>query len=512
MYLLSSLLVAALSASAAEPPFEWTAPPPAVQLHGDEGVIPLGKGAVFIPSLVSSESEPPVLIVDDLGASRAPTGRRVILDPGAYVVLVGTGAPDQRVGVPIVIEEGRTTVVPARWGGLRLEVVNRKLKPRDDGFDLIHVATGERVSLPAELADGDAPTTWLLKPGLYRIQEPGSDTMTAPVFSTVFVPEGGLVHQRVFVDKTGAIRGGGVIPAAEYQNLEVRKKPWATSLIVGIDASGTQTQNMPGFPDLTTAEGSAFVDLDVSYADDRNVVKFKVQGDYGLLYLQPATGEPLPLIKSRDRLHGLASYTFRFNDGAGVYVRGGATTQMTPTYAISTEPGTIAFREADGSIRNESVRATSTTRIADAFSPMMVSTGGGLEVRLATSRSVDFALRGGVGHRLLLFSDTYVASDNPNTPAIEYTAIANYQRPGVEVGAAGTIRLTGFATYTTSLDLFTDIDRTGGLMKTWDNQVSVRLTRAVSLNYALNAAHIPWITNRVSLRQGAFVRFGLNIL
>lgn len=509
-----ALLTLASPASANDDPYSWASPPPSVQLLGDDSVLPAGKGAVFVPALGAAGEEPDVLFVDQDRVVKGPTGRRVVLAPGAYVALVGTGEPDQRIGVEVVVQEGKTTVVPVRWGGLRIESVSKGLKPRDDTYELVNMKSGKVIDLPREFQDSgeSRPDTWLLEPGLYRIQEKGVSSVTSPNFTTVYVPRGGLVHHRLFVDRVGSIQGGGVVPAESYEDREVSVSPWTTKLVVGIDGSGTQTRNKPGFPDLTAAEGSAFADFEVTYTDDRSLIVFGADAEYGLMLLQPATGEPLPLIKSRDRLRADATYTLRLNDGAGVYVRGSGQTQMANTNAIATEDSEIAFRELDGTVRSEFVEAPKTYRIADAFQPLMINAGGGLQIKLSTTKQLDLSLRGGLGYRVMQFGAAYVPTDNPDTEAIEYTSLADFAEPGIEAGASATLRLTGFANYDTSFDAFTAFDGTGGIAVVWDNTLSVRLTRAVSLNYQLNASRVPWITEQISLRQGAFVRFGLNIL
>lgn len=507
-------LCLALPAAAADDPYGWAAPPPSVQLYSDDAVIPAGQGAVFVPSIGAGAEEPSVLFVNADEVVKGPTGRRVLLKPGGYVALVGTGDPDQRVGVEFVVQEGQTTVVPVRWGGLRIETVSKQLKARAATYELVNLKTEQSVAVPDELQkDGDPrPKTWLLEPGLYRIQEKGVNSIDDPNFSTVYVPEGGLVHQRLFVDRTGSIQGGGVIPAASYQVRDLKKSPWATKLVVGIDGSGSQTRYQPGFPDLTVAEGSAFADLGLNYADKRNLFGVGAKAQYGLLFLQPATGERLPIIKSRDLLEAHAAYTFRLNQGAGIYVRGSGQTQMTDTNAVAAEDSLIAYRELDGTVRTEAVDAPKTYRIARALQPLIANAGAGLEMKLSSLKALDVGLRGGVGWRYMKFGGAYVPSDNPNTPAIEYTALADYSRPGIDAGVSLNLRITRFANYETSVDGFLAFDGTGGLQAVWDNTLSVRLTRAISVNYALNAARVPWVTNQISIRQGAYVRFALNIL
>src|SRR5690606_17772917 len=131
--------------------------------------------------------EPLALVVDGDDVVAVPIGEKVPLDPGRYVVLVGSGGPDRAVGVPVEVVAGRVTLVPVEWGGLRWEVVNPRLERVDQELELVRVASGERITVPPELVAGDElPSTWLLQPGLYRVQRPGSEGELRPDFTTVY--------------------------------------------------------------------------------------------------------------------------------------------------------------------------------------------------------------------------------------------------------------------------------------------------------------------------------------
>ena len=129
-------LTVASEALAIDDPFGWTEPDPPIQLEQDETPIPVGQGAVFVPSMTGPLNEPPSLLVDETSDQVVdiPTGQRVIVDPGTYVVIVGSGSPGQGVGQAIEVLEGETAMVPVTWGALRVEVVGRSAGPPPGGL------------------------------------------------------------------------------------------------------------------------------------------------------------------------------------------------------------------------------------------------------------------------------------------------------------------------------------------------------------------------------------------
>ena len=67
-------------------------------------------------------------------------GARIVVEAGAYLVRVGSGPVSQMVSVPVDVQAGATTVVPVRWGGLRIEVVEESNLPHRGVYELLQVA------------------------------------------------------------------------------------------------------------------------------------------------------------------------------------------------------------------------------------------------------------------------------------------------------------------------------------------------------------------------------------
>ena len=139
-----------------------------------------GAGALLVPSVFRPDSEPQALVFrGDERVVSSPNSARIIVGAGAYLVRVGSGPVSQMVSVPVDVQAGATTVVPVRWGGLRIEVVDESNLPHSGVYELIRVADRQ----PTRSAS--APT---------RCRAAAAHPVDG---ATVLAPEGGLVHYRL---------------------------------------------------------------------------------------------------------------------------------------------------------------------------------------------------------------------------------------------------------------------------------------------------------------------------
>jgi len=512
---LTFALTAGLDAVAAEPSvYTWQAAPVEVQLLEDHTTIPDGMGALFVPALTSSTAEPKVFVVSPDGVKPIRTGMRVVLPPGRYVVVASSSDPKLGAGAPVEVHAGRTAVAPVEWGALKVEVVDRKLHPHEGGYTLVHVDSGEEIALPDYLDTEEGVKTLLLKPGLYRLEQTGSTNYAAPDFATVYVPKGGLVHYRLFMDKgSGQFRGGGVVPADRFlPEAEIAKSDWTGSLSLGVDGSFAQTQQVPGMLDMTQVQGTGFLDGRARYSGDINSLALNFEIQEGQQYIGFSKGRDLPIIKGQDHMAGSARYTLRLNEGLGLYVRGTGETQIFDTNAIAPENMTIALRNLDGSVEYRDLEAGDTYLISDAFSPMILQASGGLETRFASTRWLDLAVYGGPGYRWNRYNGSYVSEDNPDTRALEYTRIGDYSQFGIDIGASAFLRISGFLTNTTSLGTFWDLEDMQHPVLELDNTLNLRITDVLSVNYSASIDRVPRVSDGLQIRQGAFLRAKWSLL
>src|SRR5688572_6804569 len=189
------------------------------ELDKDIALIPYGKGAIFVPAMTNPLDEPPVAVYyQDERIEEGTTGSRIILNPGTYEVRVGSGAGEQRLGIQATVRERHTTVVPVSWAGLSIHVVDERLGSLRGSYEIIRVEDREYLGIGfgTDEQAGEPVTTWLLRPGLYKIVRVGETYRARRDFATVRLVEGHHTHFQLVLDKASdEFKGGGEVPANE---------------------------------------------------------------------------------------------------------------------------------------------------------------------------------------------------------------------------------------------------------------------------------------------------------
>ena len=135
--------------------------------------------------------------------------------------------------------------------------------------------------------------------------------------------------------------------------------------------------------------------------------------------------------------------------------------------------------------------------------------------RLAAARDFDLSLRGGLGERTYRFRDAWIPLDDPDTDSVEYVQATDLDRLGLEAGLEVRVRLSRFATCTSDLlvfDGFRDLGRFDAAIIGWENDLSLSLTRAISLHYRVDLELIQELTPVPQLNHGAFIQASWNLL
>jgi len=508
---LAFLLLAAPAAQAQQDPFEWSEPSVIEQLEADRTAIPIGKGAVFVPTLTGALNEPPTILVRE-GTDEVldiPTGQRFLVDPGDYVVIVSSGTPAQGVGQAITVEEGETTTVPVKWGALRIEVVDDRRVPHRGGYELIRADNRQPygTGFGADTLQGERLNTWLLPPGIYRIVKPGANYRALRDFATVYVPEGGFVRYRLVLDPdTGEFQGAGVLIPGEFGSPRTLNQRWFTSLVLGIDGNLTQQRNVVGANNQLTVGGALFLDGQLAYTANKHRASALLQIEEGASQIRPYNFDPLPVVKTRDRLRLDTLYTFYAKPSFGPYVRAAGESQAFRSETLVSEDTTLVREFSDGSVGTEQVLANDTFFVADPWEPTILRQGAGLNTRFVNNRWVTFNWRLGLGLRQNLYGGAWLPNDDPDTQRIELLQVDSFNQEGMESTIIATARLPGWVVYATDVEFFADFQDVARPSVEWRNTLTLRLTRNLSLNYYLNVDLLPQVVEEAQLEQSVLLR------
>ena len=531
------MVVAALlvpQAAEATDAYDWTMPSAEEQLANDETVIPIGQGAVFVPSITGPAFEPPASIVDGEEIVSITVGQRVLLDPGPYVVIISSGSASQGTAIAVNVVEGETTLVPVSWGALRIEVVDDRRIPHRGSYELIRADTRQPVGtgFGADTLQGEILQTWLLQPGVYRIVRPGRNSRALRDFATVVIPESGFVRYRLVMDPdTGDFLGSGILLADEFTSSTEQNTRWFRSAVLGVDGSLVSNSGAVGTAPVTQLNASVFLDSQFAFNSDPHKVSLLFQIEEGALQrtVQNSDGDPeqLPIEKVTDRLRADVLYTYSLVGRTGPYARVSAESQVFPTDILVSEAGSYVILDenedprlydfADYTPLNLSVNDT--LHISDAWSPTLIREGVGVNTTfLQKSRSMNFNWRVGYGMRQNIYNGTLVNVDASDSEQIEYQPVSNFFQRGIESTVVASLRLPGRIVYATDLEFFVPFDVAGDaeawrdyVAASWRNTISLRITRNLSLNYFLDVDVEPQVVEGRQLEQSLFLRASWSI-
>ncbi len=443
-----------------------------------------------------TNNEPQALVFrgDDQVAS-GPNGARIVVEPGAYTVRVGSGPTPQMVSVAVDAQAGATTVVPVRWSGLRIEVVDESNLAHRGAYELIRVTDRQpfTVGFGADTLQGEQLRTLLMPPGLYRIVQPGANYRARTDFATVLAPEGALVHYKLVINPDdGRFRGAGVVLPAELGAVP-ELSPWSRRYMLGLSAPFGSTRNVVGANNENTFGTELFFDTYVTYQRDRDLFSGVFELESGFQKVRPEASAAIPWRKTHDRLRIDVLYSRFLNARVGPYVRFGLRTSLFESNMLVTEDTLISRQFNDGRRESVVVPANSTFPTGDAFSPPEYREGAGLNTRLLQGRTVRLDWRVGAGLRQNRFAGAFFLDDDETTSKLEYVEGDNFNEIGLETTLVATVRYRSLL-YNANLDLFSEFAASDPSID-WRSTLSWRLTRELSLDYKIDLLRLPQVND-----------------
>ena len=479
------------------------------QLDDDPTLVPFGKGALFIPSMTYGLDEPPIAVFfNGRRIEEGTTGKRIILHPGTYDVRVGSGGQEERITVQATVREGHTTVVPVTWAGLVVHVIDEQYGSVRTSYELIRVEDREYIGLgfgTDELA-GEPISTWILRPGLYKIVRVGETYRARRDFATVRLLPGRLTHFLLVVDEdTGEFAGGGEVPEDE---LFTPRDGFFGSLILGGDVAVNSRNNVPGLPDGLSFTARAFLDARLSVEIAENPLILLLQVEEGQTKLPD-----LPFQKSNDRVDLDALYVYRLQPWIGPYARLGAETNLFNSHQVfPPEDGPVDIQVTDLSGVVERRDDVTELRLSPPFGLSVIKEGAGLNVRVFKALFGEMTVRGGIGARHRIARDLFELVDDVETDGVlEYGEIGSTHQVGVEATVLAIGRLSRYALINLELDTLIPFEGVGQMVLDLEASVSLKLTSYASINYVLRFRRDPGLTQRDSLDQDIRLRFSVEI-
>ncbi|MDB5049921.1 MAG: ABC-type uncharacterized transport system, auxiliary component [Fibrobacteres bacterium] len=411
----------------------WLTPPVEEQLSRDRTLIPLGKGAVFVPTYSEPRREPEVSIYTLGGklVKSGQTGERILLDSGFYTLRLGSGTSIQQIPVDVTVEEGHTTVIPPDWAGLIVETMTGDGDYIDGQYEVIRmdkwINFGKGHGLKQERLQDIR--TWLLPPGLYRISKPGEGFNSLRNYITVQLNPGELSQVEVIYDKTsGDIISGGL------KSLDARKKAgsyWSYGLRAGGNVNLSRQTSQEDVRKETMQVSS---DLRLR-ANFDNVRYLGISEVFLQDIFSKERGRRFSVTSDIAQLR--TTWIRRLNEWLGPYIRTTVDTHVFPRYSDKDTVKIFVTVDSSGTpVQRFSTDTSGDFLISPAFDPVELAEGIGINVEMLSKYYLEASTQIGFSARQNLVDYSYSANSNG-----DFFRSKSAYEIGVESNLNATVRL-----------------------------------------------------------------------
>ncbi len=471
MYKLLYILIALplLAGPAAGNSYTWVAPPGRGQLEQDPTLIPKGKGFLFVPTMTGSLNEPSFLVLQGNRPIReASPGTGVLLSPGNYKLLVGSGADIQMMSRTVPIQEGMTTLIKPFWAGLVINVISENRASINESYELYRESSQENYGLGFGLEEerGEAVKTWLLPPGVYSVVQVGDNVSTTRKFSVRLEP-GELVQRNLVVDTSDDTFIGFYPPTQQGFLTQVADSRWKTSLQLSGSPRLSTSQNTTG-ADRSVLLLSAEVIGSSVYNTDRHYANLRLDFEEGF-----TREEGDDFRKFIDKFEVRATYIYRLSKRIGPYLRGVFNTKLFATEDRFDQPRNLLIR--DGEI--EGMMGISEFILSPPFSPLELRQGIGINSQVISSFPLNLDMRVGFGARQSYVTDTY----DLNSSRTIADKLQDKTATGLEAVLLLRSRFSRFPSLDSEFDILIPETATDTWEFTWENRLRLPLSRFINM-------------------------------
>ena len=466
------LLIVLLASSATGQSHTWLAPPRHGQLERDPTLIPKGKGLLFVPAMTSALNEPSFRVFRGNKPIReAFPGTGVVLAPGTYEVLIGSGADTQMMSRTVPVEEGMTTLLKPFWSGLVIDVIDEQRTPIDESYEVYRENPQDSygVGFGVEEERGEAVKTWLLPPGVYSVVRVGDNISTTRKFSVRLEP-GKLTQRNLVVDTSDDTFVGFYPPSPQGLLGQKVGSNWKTTLQLSASPRLKTSQNTIG-TDRSVLSLSAEIIGSSVYNTDRHYANLRLDFEEGF-----TREEGDDFRKSVDEFEVRATYIYRLSKRIGPYLRGVFNTRLFAEEEHFDPPRSILILNADGQLIENKTGVEEFT-LSPALSPLELRQGIGINSQVISSFPLNLDMRVGFGARQSYVTDSYdLRSSRAIADKLEDTAAI-----GLEAVLLLRSRFSRFPSLDSEFDILIPETATDTWEFTWENRLRLPLSRFVNI-------------------------------
>jgi hypothetical protein len=483
----------------------WTAPPAMAQLQRDPTLTPKGKGKLFVPAMsVPLGNEPNYYVFQDgRRITSATPGRGVLLDPGTYEILIGSGTISQLMRKKAQIIESHSTMMKQDWAALVIDVIDASRTSVSESYELLNAEDGETFGLGFGIEEerGERVRTWLLKPGTYHVVRVGESVTTIRKFSVLLSP--GTLTQRNLVVDSGPGSSGDFIGFYPPPVLQTSRAERTASRVTSqTELSGSlqlNTSQQTATDDQTSVNLAVQMFNRTRYNAGRNFASIRVILEQGASKVE---GEDLN--KSVDRAEVRATYIYRLSERIGPYLRGVVNSNVFPSDTRFKTPRDLIRLGKNGRI--DTLRGITEFTTAPSLSPVRLREGFGINSQVIRSFGLNMDLRLGIGARQDLRSDFFEVETNPVTGDTEAKEFGSTFSTGLEALVIMDARLARFVSLDSEFDILMSSRDSDDWFFTWENRIRIALASFINLDIVADIEREETL-RRLQGREQVLLRF-----
>lgn len=460
----------------------WASPEPLMQLEREGVDDQLGMGRIFVPAMSDSELEPEYTIYQNnkVVRDRCPIGQSIFVDPGTYVLEIGSGIlEEQKVNITISIKAGQTRIINPSWGGLIVKIIDQNrnyLREPYEIYDINDYRNSLGVKYSAEEdKPGEKQETWLLKPGIYKVIKYGESPKTFTNFATIRVLEGTLEEMTIVINSsTNDFVGAGILPEMKESD-QIDAWRYYTSIKGSFLLSSDNFANKD--ESTTNITLSSKIDNEIKYDEfphyfssrqDLNVGLTKEQDKDFRIYSNSLQIQP--------------TYIFYFIKSFGVYGRLRLESNLFPTrfYFDTTQPAIYKVDTEGDTV--DIITNGDKVQITPMLYPLSMEEGVGLNLTLFNTNTSNLYVKTGLGFSQTVNSDVYEQS--PTNPDV-FHELESVSLSGFEGTVSGDFRISNNINYVFEFYTLYPFEKNRKQVFRFDNTISFRISSIVSLDYTL---------------------------
>jgi len=458
--------------------YNWLTQPPQVQLDMEALDDIKGLGRLFIPAMTNPDFEPVYTVsYNDSVIKVQKMGKSVWLRPGRYTITYGSGMLDQLMKKVFDIQAEETRIIEPDWSGLTIRIIDEVRDWLKEPYEIYRLPEGEAygIGYGADEQLGEKLQTWILKPGLYKIIKLGEHVNTYVNFATVRLMPGQLTQYTIVMDsETKNFIGAGIL---EFETETRKIKNWNIYSALYGSFTLNRANDVTSKEQQTSMAFVAQLDYSIKYSTNKHYFLSRglMEEGWNMQKKQSSFRSYLDNIRFKNL------YIYYFFPGLGLYGRFFLETNLFKTTHYYDESKTVKLYDEQGNLK-ETHHNVSQIVVSPNFSPLELKEGVGINLLLIKSLRANFNFRVGMGFRQNINWKLYTQDEIDDAIFIENSS-AYLQGP--EASIIGNYRIFRNIMITSELDLLYPSGTNYELVYDWDNNINLRVSKNISIDYTL---------------------------